>query len=1379
MFSFKTAGGARFRCEADFVWGSVLNVNFHADDWRSIPFHLSVRRDEALVVVNRQDPKGWRREIRRPMRFDRVAVPVEVFFAAGRVRVSVNGVAIGSFDAYPRLDPTGRYGLRRGFPGLGRIAHVDVQGDVVWNSVLVDRAQHGAPPSDEIALSDALEVIRRGVGDDSPPLGVLRIMGQEAEVPAALKALPYLLPDGTHEHAMVAVLPGWLWSGGVQALDMVLEDAAGRGLGGLRLERPALVERIERLALSGGLEGDDRVAIQAIEHARHAGLAADLTPEAYHRLAHAAARFRLADFLAEGGEAPRAVSSPDLPPAPLPRRAEEASDRFTAALRADPGSDPLALLAAELAALDKPHDQGELVERLIECFALADRLEDLFRLRRDRAIPALDPPGAGDLYRRGLLLSLDYAEGRFGAIAATLWDLAPEGPAWLPTPALGWVLEQAARAAPGLDGTAPLDWQRTDMLKAGLDLVAARAQGYWGRSPCRRLIRAVLVILLNADSLPEDVRQKAIWTALRAYGLTPGFWDLVEAEIARGWTPPRQMVPVRAAFARIRAAFDAGTRDEAALSRDLDLFRQLGCPDLQRFRRELFGPLGLPGAEAARPLAPLVAGFDPDEALLRHLSFPGNADRLDAAGLEGVAEVIADSFSGMPRNPFARLQGRMLAEATALLEAPDEATMARFLRGAAAMMSGYSRFMGIALPLALLRGLCDRGRAAEGAPLVAQIAAALPDLAKDPATAAALFTAPAPRLALDALTRAHGTLPAVAALALALEPLLAPGPPPPREDRAADLSARAHPLQDTLLCLYTCQPYLETRVRAIRETWLPLLAKMGVPCLIFVGGGDGRRERDVVYLDAPDDYESLPKKTLAMARWVLDHTDFAHLVKVDDDCFVDPDAWFGDLAHRSTNYYGRSLTRRRGQMDRTWHQPKSRSRRARMELDKSPEPSTYADGGSGYALSRIALQALIEASERPEGRALIHVSFMEDKLVGDLLASARIAVDNTDYRVALLRRTRPGGPLVSLWDNGFLPFKGSGMKLAHLDGPEKMAEVLAGLSQPRPVQAKIWPSCQPVRQGWASNTLDLISPPEKLAEVNEAPVAVVSCLRNERFMLPRFLEHYRALGVRGFLMVDNGSDDGSFDYLAAQPDVALFSVDTPYSESQYGVAWQQALLANLRPNRWSLVADLDELLVLAADLSGDLPALVETPAFRGADAARLFMLDMYPEGPLSGADFRAEGPFAQAGFVDREPFLAVTGARGPYSDAPVWTSALRHRLIPGARSDLFVAQKIALLKYRPWMRLSAGLHFVADARLAPRDLIFAHFKYNAAFHAKARAEVARRQHFNNAEEYRKYLAVVSEGRDVIHDPAISVPWDQAPFVRRLLGLEAGRAQSRA
>jgi len=98
-----------------------------------------------------------------------------------------------------------------------------------------------------------------------------------------------------------------------------------------------------------------------------------------------------------------------------------------------------------------------------------------------------------------------------------------------------------------------------------------------------------------------------------------------------------------------------------------------------------------------------------------------------------------------------------------------------------------------------------------------------------------------------------------------------------------------------------------------------------------------------------------------------------------------------------------------------------------------------------------------------------------------------------------------------------------------------------------------------------------------------------------------------------------------------------------------------------------------------------------------------------------------------------------------------------------------VAQKIALLRYHPFMRLSAGLHYVGDARLARRELILGHFKYNADFRRKAQVEVARGQHWGNAEEYRKYLALVSEGRQVIYEPGVSLPWHEVPFVAARLG----------
>ena len=44
-------------------------------------------------------------------------------------------------------------------------------------------------------------------------------------------------------------------------------------------------------------------------------------------------------------------------------------------------------------------------------------------------------------------------------------------------------------------------------------------------------------------------------------------------------------------------------------------------------------------------------------------------------------------------------------------------------------------------------------------------------------------------------------------------------------------------------------------------------------------------------------------------------------------------------------------------------------------------------------------------------------------------------------------------------------------------------------------------------------------------------VLLVCTMRNEKIRLPYFLEYYRALGINHFLFVDNGSDDGSADYL--------------------------------------------------------------------------------------------------------------------------------------------------------------------------------------------------------------------------------------------------------
>ncbi|MFN3955832.1 MAG: glycosyltransferase family 2 protein [Pararhodobacter sp.] len=1379
MIAFQTRRTATFRCRIDFSLSEYGTVNFRDASGKRILLHLSLRRREGVVVINRHDASGWRREWPFAVPFDPEGCELAIAFGRYHATVRVDGRRLVTLSALPRPDRGGRFGLRRGFPQLAAIAYAEPLDGVDISSLKLEYPLYqDMPPGRGLRLTDRLEIEARRID------GVL-----VAEMPGLEAPLP-LLPlrpafvngrAGATPRLQAAVVPGrvWLAADGApgQALTFTVRDGTGTVLETLRLDRAGLIERLVRLAESGALEHDTLAALQAIEHVRHARLWAELPGAVHTAMLKAAAFFGLRDFLfAEplaDGSAPPAAPPENLyvtAPHDLSRA------RFAARMRLAPHEDPVALLQSLLAdpVLDA-YGRSHLVLGLSEWFATHGDPRALHVLAREGRI---GPYGRERIAWQGsAALPFRYCDGDWSALAAELAALAAPQPGWLVTPAIGWVMQALGEAAPDGQGRRPDLRSRGAMIEAVLALLEGRGGEYWDRTACARLTSGAVALLVRGDTLPHALATRLEQVLLRVYALSPRFWSmLADAQITCGVTLSPRLRLAQEAFERLASLLNEAPPPPdrtRALADLLAQFQALGTFDAPRFRRELLGPAEVPVVPGALPLPSAIAasGSDPALALLRWMAFPAPArpalDTAQAALLADSARAVLPAiWDKVPVPPFAALMERLGRSGSALLmadAAPDPAALAALAQDMALLCTPEAEHLGLGVGLSLIAGLVRQGRADAAEPLMAALETACGQL--DPVARQDLAAACAPAMALDVLRGlAQDSGLVVRAEALLTSPA---APAPARADLTADLRARANPLFDTLVCVYSCRPNLKDRIPAMRTGWLSRLDALGVPWLVMVGEGDGRREGDVVHLDAPDDYEGLPQKSLAMVRWVHGNTRFSRLLKIDDDCFLDPDIYFHGLAALAHDYHGRPLSRVRGQMDRSWHMAKSRSDRGRLELDKSPEPARYADGGSGYSLSRRAMAALIAAADSTEGQALARLSFMEDKLVGDLLAMRAIGVSGQGYRAAVLRRSRPGGPLVSQWENGFLPFAGAPIALAHLDGHERQAEVLQQAGQPWPHPAKIWPSYQPPRLGAQSNALDLLSDPARLAGIADAPVAVVAVLRNERFILPHFLAHYRKLGVGGFLIADNGSDDGTLDYLLDQPDVALFSVDTDYRRAHFGVAWQQALLSAFRVGRWSVVADADELLFWQLEQRQTLPELLAAPEFADADAARVFMLDMYPQGSLAQADFASGAPFDEAGFVEREPFLRTSGSLGPFTDAEVHTSALRHRLIPGQRAELFVAQKLALLKYQPWMRLSAGLHFVAETRPAARDLLFGHFKYNAAFRARAIAEVAREQHFNNAEEYRKYLALVSEGREVIHDPAHSVPWRDCAFVRRL------------
>lgn len=1402
MFGVQLCDGAVFSCDVDFGAGDFANLSFFDAARQDILFHLSLRAAEGMLVWNRRIADQWQDPVAQDLPYPAGQTRLEITFGTPQGALRLNG---------QRLDVRGDVV----WPDPATLAAFDLQGAFVPESfnLTTGAAPETLPGRGEIALQDGC--LLSGWGIDrliDTQRFALRLAGQDGLATPEICALPDIAAREGLQNPWIgfrADLPGRVWRLVPPGADVPVQlYSNGRPCGApLALTRAAVLAGIETLAPQLDFAADPVRATLVVEHVRFARLWPDLSPDAAEAVRRIAHFYRLNDFL--WADEPASLPPPPARPDPeddsseeaMVRLAETARARFGQKLRsADAtGANPdMAALLPEMIFL--PQGALQLVCLwLAEVFCSADRFDDLWRFACDQGVADFEPgPHA---WRNSAILPFLVAAGRLAEAARILSDIAPPQEGWRSVPAIAWVMRQTVSPPPGCGTPAALPMvERAVLLRPCLDFIGHRAGLYWDVAPNQQLVQALAQVIAGRALLPQDLAEQAEVTALRAYALTPEFWQALQ-----GVALPPRLAQARMAFDTIRDHLEGRHLQGAALDGALRVMAAGGAADLPRLRRELFAPAGLASGQGmlagllpdrALPLARQLAllGEGADEALLRHLAFPGTEAPTDpgaaaelATGARAAVRRAYDILPASPHLPAQQAAAQAMAaliDALAALPAPERAARAAadlpaILPRLALLAQRSARLLGLGLAVTLADRLLRLGCTAAAETVCDHLAALRSALDAEtlgvmnwnPALQSALFTLRQTRRALQ-----PGAAARTADDLLALFPA-AVGHLPRAFDGPAALPAAAAPAlyDDTIVLVISCRPNLETRIPALRAAWADRLAAMGLRYLVVTGGaapGQWQIAGDVLKLDAPDDYEGLPQKTLAAIAWVQAHTPFAHLIKIDDDCYLDAAEFFPALSWRKFHYYGRLLIRRPGQMDRSWHCTKSRSDRGRFELDRSPEPATYADGGSGYVLNRIGMAIVKHHVATPAGRTLIRHSMMEDKLVGDLLALSHVAPEEEDYLVSVRRRTHARAHPVPLWVNGFAPGRASGTRLVHLDTHDDQAASAAGRAGLLLRPPKIWPSHQRARLGYNTNLLELQSPEPKLARLSRAPLAVVSAMRNEMFLLPHFLAHYRRLGVGCFLIADNCSDDGTLEYLLDQPDVATFSVDSDYRISHYGVAWQQALLSHFRQGRWSLVADADELLLAepahATPAGGRrLETLLAGADFAAADAVRIRMLDMYPQGALSQVDFASGDPFAEAGFVERDPFLADWPGLGHYGNAPTWTSALRHRLIPGSRSELFVAQKVALVKYRPWMRFSAGLHYAAGVHLAPRDMIFAHFKYHAEFRHKAENEVRRRQHFNDAEEYARYLALMAEGREVIFDPAISVRWQDcaalAPF----------------
>lgn len=130
----------------------------------------------------------------------------------------------------------------------------------------------------------------------------------------------------------------------------------------------------------------------------------------------------------------------------------------------------------------------------------------------------------------------------------------------------------------------------------------------------------------------------------------------------------------------------------------------------------------------------------------------------------------------------------------------------------------------------------------------------------------------------------------------------------------------------------------------------------------------------------------------------------------------------------------------------------------------------------------------------------------------------------------------------------------------------------------------------------------------------ELPI-VVLCVKNDLKRLQMLVRHYRNLGVERFAFLDNGSTDGTFEWMQDQDDIDLFKTLDKYN-CLVKEGWLNRVISYYGFGQWFILTDSDELFTYIGMEKHPLTDLIRYAESEGIKRFKGINIDMYADAAL-------------------------------------------------------------------------------------------------------------------------------------------------------------------